>query len=220
MKTHSSAASSAPAKHPSFSVVEAKRIPASSLSSAAAAADANAQLYQALRQHMQKEHQIVSCILRDTRIITDAMMQKQRDAQQSQVVVSAVGDQYMTNARYMQINSGLEPKIKVFPQMHPLSPDECDVYSGLVQRSQSGMVTVMHNHCMSEQGMVEGYRFSIHAREISSILPISRKMFFRHSMVECMPSSSSGSSSGSGCASQHEDSAILSLLFKQNDVGF
>jgi Fe-S cluster assembly scaffold protein SufB len=117
-------------------------------------------------QHKQKEQQMVSCILRDARIITDAMVQKQRDAQQSQLVVSAVGDQYVTNARYVQINSGLEAKINVFAQMHPLSPDECDVYSGLVQRSPSGKVTVMHNHCMSEQGMVEGFRFSIHAKVI------------------------------------------------------
>ena len=97
-------------------------------------------------------------------------------------------------------------------QMHPLSPDECDVYSGLVQRSKSGKVTVMHNHCMSEQGMVEGFRFSIHAKEISSIMPISRKMFFRHSMVECTSLSSS--------SQNQEDNTILSLLFKQNEVVF
>ena len=43
----------------------------------------------------------------------------------------------------------------------------------------------MHNHCMSEQGMIEGFRFTVDPRESSSCLPVCRKMFFRHSMVEC-----------------------------------
>ena len=46
-------------------------------------------------------------------------------------------------------------------------------------------VVVMHNHCMSEQGMIEGFRFTVDPRESSSCLPVCRKMFFRHSMVEC-----------------------------------
>ena len=35
--------------------------------------------------------------------------------------------------------------------MHALSPDEVDVYTSLVERCPSAHVTVMHNHCMSEQ---------------------------------------------------------------------
>ena len=35
--------------------------------------------------------------------------------------------------------------------MHALSPDEVDVYTSLVERCHSARVTVMHNHCMSEQ---------------------------------------------------------------------
>ena len=108
----------------SLSVVpDAKRIPATVAaahmmpSPSLGTTDANAQLYQALMQHKQKEQQMVRCILRDARLITDAMVQKQRDAQLSQVVVSAVGDQYVTNARYIQINSGQEPKISVFSQV-------------------------------------------------------------------------------------------------------
>ncbi len=62
---------------------------------------------------------------------------------------------------YVQINSGLEPRIKVFSDMHALSPDECDVYSNLVDKCSSGRVTVMHNHCMSQQGMIEGFRFTM-----------------------------------------------------------
>lgn len=206
-----------------FPIVHATRIPAHSQqpqqpqppqqNPSAAAEDANDLLYQALLQRKQLEQQRVSTILRDTRVITDAMVQKQRDAQQSKLVVSAVGDQYVSNARYMQINGGSDAKIRVFPGMHAIAPDECDVYSNLVERSNSGAVTVMHNHCMSEQGMIEGFRFTISANEISSILPISRKMFFRHSVAECIPSLHASAN-----ASPQVDPAILSLLFKQNDV--
>lgn len=87
-------------------------------SSAAEAEDANDLLYHALLQRKQLEQQRVSAILHDTRIITDAMVQKQREAQQSKLVVSAAGmgeQQYVSNARYIQINSGLDPKIRVYP---------------------------------------------------------------------------------------------------------
>lgn len=106
--------------------------------------------------------------------------------------------------------------------MHPLTPDECDVYSNLVERSHTGRVTVMHNHCMSEQGMIEGFRFTVGCNEGSGILPISRKMFFRHSMVECLPSKAAlgaGSlPSSSPSAAAQEDHAVLGLLFKQTEV--
>lgn len=209
---------------------------AAAAAAAAVAEDANDLLYQALLQKKQLEQQRVNTILRDARVITDAMVQKQRDAQQSKLVVSAVGDQYVSNARYVQINGGSDPKIRVFPGMHAITPDECDVYSNLVERSNSGTVTVMHNHCMSEQGMIEGFRFTISPREISSILPIPRKMFFRHSVVECLPAaSSSGAAQNSpqvppadffSCVrvvssyalEEQVDPTILSLLFKQNEV--
>ena len=149
-------------KKSKFPIVHATRIPASTASTkqqqqqqqpspSQETLDANDLLYQALMQRKQLEQQRVSTILRDARVITDAMVQKQRDAQQSRLVVSAVGDQYVSNARYVQINSGLDPKIRVYAGMHAMTPDECDVYTNLVERSASGFATVMHNHCMSEQ---------------------------------------------------------------------
>jgi hypothetical protein len=66
----------------------------------AAPEDANAQLYQALMHRKQQEQQRVKRILSDTQSITEAMMQKQRDAQQSRLVISAVGEQYVNNARW------------------------------------------------------------------------------------------------------------------------
>jgi hypothetical protein len=174
-------------------------------SSIAGSEDANAQLYQALMRHKQQEQQRVKRILHDTQSTSEAMIQKQRDAQQSRLVVSAVGEQYVNNARYVQINSGLEPRIKVFSDMHALSPDECDVYSNLVDKCSSGKVTVMHNHCMSEQGMIEGFRFTVSSKERSSCLPVCRKMFFRHSMVECL-------------LPKGHETTILQLLLKQGEV--
>ena len=136
--------------------------------------DANSQLYQALMLHKQQEQQRIKRVMSDNQSITEAMLQKQKEAQQSRLVVSAIGEQYVNNARYVQINSGLEPRIKVFPRMHALNPDECDVYSSLVEKCASGKVTVMHNHCMSEQGMIEGFRFTVNANERSSCLPMPR----------------------------------------------
>ncbi len=129
--------------------------------------------------------------------------------------------------------------------MHPLSPDEVDVYASLVESCPSAQVTVMHNHCMSEQvravfhasvcvcvsssdqikraqGMIEGFRFTMNAKENNQYLPINRRMFFRHSMVECLPSNPAANVMGS-CespltTSAQEDRTILELLLRQNEV--
>ena len=64
-----------------------------------------------------------------------------------------------------------------------------------------------------KQGMAEGFRFTVPSNEASSILPIPRKMFFRHSVVECVPSLSQAAN-----ASPQVDPTILGLLLKQNEV--
>ena len=79
--------------------------------------EANAQLYQALMRHKQLEQQKVRRILSDTQSITEAMIQKQREAQQSKLVVSAIGEQYVNNARYLTL---------IFPLCLPL--DRLKVY--------------------------------------------------------------------------------------------
>jgi hypothetical protein len=61
--------------------------------------DANAQLYQALMLHKQQEQQRVQRVLKDNQSITEAMLQKRKEAQQSRLVVSAIGEQYVNNAR-------------------------------------------------------------------------------------------------------------------------
>ena len=74
------------------------------------------------------------------------------------------------------------------------------------------------------QGMIEGFRFTMNSKENNQYLPINRRMFFRHSMVECLPSNPAASrSSTSGCetpltTSSQEDRTILELLLRQNEV--
>ena len=63
----------------------------------------------------------------------------------------AASTQYATNGKYVEVNSGRHPQIRVHPGMHALSPDEVDVYSSLVENCASARVTVMHNHCLTEQ---------------------------------------------------------------------
>jgi hypothetical protein len=78
----------------------------------------------------------------------------------------------------------------------------------------------MLNHCMSEQGMVEGFRFSLHPKANNQFIPMNRRMFFRHSMVECIqsPATSLASTNCKYETSHQEDSLILQLLLRQNEV--
>ncbi len=186
--------------------------------------EANDVLYKAIMQHKRMEQQRATSMMSDTKTITEAILRKQAEAKNARSVVAAC-TQYATNAKYVEINSGKHPRIRVFRGMHALSPDEVDVFSSLVEGCPSACVTVMHNHCMSEQGMIEGFRFTLDAAANNSYLPLNRRMFFRHSMVECYPSPGpSGSSTGvRGAQSSHtsyscEDHTILNLLLKQCEL--
>lgn len=88
--------------------------------------------------------------------------------------------------------------------------------------------------------MIEGFRFTMDARENNQFLPLNRRMFFRHSMVECLASGAAvgmahlaacntaapGGEGGGGGGisgaqpniSAQEDRMILELLLRQNDV--
>jgi hypothetical protein len=56
-----------------------------------------------------------------------AILRKQVEAQNTKLAVSAAS-QYATNAKYVEVNSGKHPRIRVFPGMHALSPDEVGVH--------------------------------------------------------------------------------------------
>ncbi len=96
-------------------------------------------LYKALMNYKRMEQQRVSSLASDTRTITEAMLRKQAEAQVTKLAVSA-SSQYATNEKYVEVNSGRHPRIKVFKGMHALSPDEVDVYSSLVEGCPSAQV--------------------------------------------------------------------------------
>ena len=73
--------------------------------------------------------------------------------------------------------------------------------------------------------MIEGFRFTLGASENNQFLPMNRRMFCLHSMVECLPSSSYLSAAAAATASAspsttslQEDRHILELLLRQNEV--
>jgi hypothetical protein len=69
--------------------------------------------------------------------------------------------------------------------MHPVNPEECDVYTSLLDACESAVITPCINHAMTMDGDIEGFRFTCEPSEVASNLPVNRKMFFRTSMVEC-----------------------------------
>lgn len=69
--------------------------------------------------------------------------------------------------------------------MHPLNPDECDVYTSLVEAAENSTICASLNHHINDTGEIEGFRFTCSAGDMANCLPISRRMFFLHSMVEC-----------------------------------
>lgn len=111
-------------------------------------------------------------------------------------------------SRYIEINQGLDKRINVSHAMHPIGPDECDVYSSLVDSCSSAYITSMPNHCITAVGEVEGYRFECLPTESAACLPIPRKMFFSTSMVECIMEDSGGK----------EDAKLLKLLLHSHNV--
>ncbi len=66
--------------------------------------------------------------------------------------------------------------------------------------------------------MIEGFRFTVDPKENNQVLPMNRRMFFRHSMVECLPTSSQANIQGGSTTSLQEDRMILELLLRQNEV--
>lgn len=91
----------------------------------------------------------------------------------------------MVCRRYVEVNSGNDHRIKTCVGLHPINPEECDVYTSLLDVCASGVVTPCVNHTLADDGDIEGFRFTCDANERANCLPVNRKMFFRTSMVEC-----------------------------------
>lgn len=103
----------------------------------AVANDANNLLYKALQDKKQRDAEKRNAIFHQNRTIMEARMQKQLAAGENKSVVSACSS-YANNMQYVRVNSGQEPGILLRHVMHPLNPDECDVYASLVMSSENG----------------------------------------------------------------------------------
>jgi hypothetical protein len=80
--------------------------------------------------------------------------------------------------------------VKTSSVIHAINPEECDVYTALLDSCESGVITPCINHTMTEDGDIEGFRFTCKPSEVANCLPVNRRMFFRTSMVECATDSS------------------------------
>jgi hypothetical protein len=112
------------------------------------------------------------------------MVRKRREADENKSVITS-SHMYANNAHYVSINSGRDHRIELGESMHPLNPDECDVYTSLVECAENSTIRACMNHHITESGEVEGFRYTCSGADMSACLPLSRMMFTRTSMVEC-----------------------------------
>lgn len=154
--------------------------PANEITSGSAASDINNMIYEAIMEHRQREMQTQKEVLRDNQSITETMVRynsmisalsnfckwlgsifmpirssrKRREADENKSVVTAC-HMYANNAQYVAINSGDDSRIELGACMHPLNPDECDVYTSLVDFAENSTIRPAMNHHITESGEIE-----------------------------------------------------------------
>lgn len=96
--------------------------------------------------------------------------------------------QHTEGIKNQPLNIFVACRILLKPGIHPLNPEECDVYTSLVEDAENSTIMAMLNHNVSPEGDVEGFRFTCCEKGMAACMPLSRKMFFRHSMIECKAS--------------------------------
>ena len=134
-------------------------------------------------EHKQREANQQMSVLRENQSIAENLIKKKKEANENRLAVAA-SNMYADNHTYSKVNGGKDSRVKLSRLIHPLSPDECDVYTDLVDSAENSVIAACINHNMTEDGMVEGFSFTCNGRETASCLPITRKMFYRTSMVE------------------------------------
>lgn len=118
------------------------------------ASDANDAAYRELLQQKSMQTAVMfRSMQQEAKSIMDLAESKRRNAGESASVISA-NVRYVDNAIYQTINSGKQPRIDVQYCLHPLSPDECDIYSSLVEQLDCH-ITAMPNHCINCSGDAE-----------------------------------------------------------------
>lgn len=171
--------------------------------------DANDTLYRELLHRRQEElDQQATALMQEERSITEVMMRKRQESGNADSAIAGNAS-YADNRVYKVTNSGGNPAISVRHCIHPLSPDECDIYEALT--AQPGYhITAMPNHCISDHGDAMGFKFGCPAQASADAIPINREMFFRHSMVEC--------TAKAAAQTGVEDQFILGMLMQQEQV--
>jgi hypothetical protein len=167
--------------------------------------DVNNQLYEALRIRGINQQQQAMSVLNDNAMIQSNIRHQRDTANEAPLVVNAAVN-YATNHTYTRINSGAHASIRLTANTRPLNPDECDVYNELTKNCAGSIMYPALNHHIDEDGEASGFRFVCNRNDSASSLPIHRKMFFRHSMLECKHKNVNGESNGK----------VLDLLMNQS----
>jgi hypothetical protein len=77
-------------------------------------------------------------------------------------------------------------KVRLGFALHGLTADEEATCVSMVAREQSARLTLMPTHHVGEYGDLTGFRFDCGANASGGCLPISRRMFYGHTMAECL----------------------------------
>jgi len=70
--------------------------------------------------------------------------------------------------------------------LHPLTPDEEATCGSMVARERGARMTLMPTHHVGEFGDLTGFRFDCGPTASGGCLPVSRRMFYGHTLAECL----------------------------------
>lgn len=70
--------------------------------------------------------------------------------------------------------------------LHSLSGDERATGQSMLSRESTGRLLVMPTHHFGDYGDFTGFRYDCGATAVASCLPVSRRMFYGHTLVECL----------------------------------
>lgn len=70
--------------------------------------------------------------------------------------------------------------------LHELTADERATGESMLARESTGRLLMMPTHHFGEYGDLTGFRYDCGGTATASCLPISRRMFYGHTLVECL----------------------------------
>lgn len=77
------------------------------------------------------------------------------------------------------------PRLSEAFSLHPLTPDERATGLSMLSRDPTGRLTPVPTHHFGDFGDLTGFRYDCSSTAPGSCLPVSRRMFFGHTMAEC-----------------------------------